>query len=158
MLVFFSLSYFIFEMSFKYSYVVFLVYFHWFKDSVDKSLFGRDKTFEVVCVDGLESRLTDLFKPVVYTGDVSYMDTFFVTSDNMCHIFVYKYSFVFISNSGLHIKIIYKGKTKKSSCPIEEMNDHYSARLREMFGKMDTYSMTVLSKENHMMLFEMATE
>lgn len=102
--------------------------------------------------------MTELFKPVVYTGDVSYMDTFFVTSDNLCHIFVYKYSFVFISNSGLHLKILYKGRTKKSTCPIEEMNDHYSNGLRKLFSKMDTYSLTVLSKENHMMLFEMATE
>lgn len=86
------------------------------------------------------------------------MNTFFVTSDNLCHIFVYKYSFVFISNSGLHLKILYKGKTKKSTCPIEEMNDHYSNSLRKLFSKMDTYSLTVLSKENHMMLFELATE
>lgn len=102
--------------------------------------------------------MTELFKPIVYTGDVSYKDTFFVTSDNLCHIFVYKYSFVFISNSGLHLKILYKGKTKKSTCPIEEMNDHYSNSLRKLFSKMDTYSLTVLSRENHMMLFELATE
>lgn len=60
--------------------IFFLIFKHPTKDSIDKSLFGKDKTYEIVCVDGLESRLIELFKPVVYTGDVSYMNTFFVTS------------------------------------------------------------------------------